>query len=307
MKPHTHQPALTMMRTRRLMAHTLLATLIAAGACTPALARPMQAHLPANVQLLRDQPYGTDPRQRMDVYLPTTQPAQGVVFMVHGGAWRVGSKDNPGVVANKVQHWLPKGLAVIAIDYRLLPQAPVATQADDVRAALAHAQQHARQWALPADRFVLMGHSAGAHLVALVSANPSAALARGAEPWLGAVSLDSAVLNVPALMHERHARLYDVALGADPNVWPTLSPFHNLTRQAPPMLLVCGSQRPDNPCQQAQGFAEKGRAIGLRMQVLPQALSHADINSLLGQPGAYTDAVDRFLAGLHPAWSHLAQ
>ena len=264
-------------------------------------------HLPPGVRVLRDQAYGVDPRQRMDVYLPTSQPAQGVVFMVHGGAWRTGSKDSPHVVANKVQHWLPQGLAFITIDYRLLPQTPVATQANDVRAALAHAQRHASQWALPADRFVLMGHSAGAHLVALVSADPATTLAQGAVPWLGTVVLDSAVLNVPDLMRERHAKLYDAAFGSDPATWTALSPFHQLTPQAQPMLVVCSSQRQDNPCRQARGLAEKGHITGLHMSVVPQALSHADINGLLGQPGVYTDAVDRFLAGLHPAWSHLAK
>lgn len=341
MNPDTPHLAATRLGTRHVITHSLLAVLTICGVCTPAHAGPLLDRLkerreaqapqradtqtppapssapsfadghgappPPGMRVLRDVAYGTDPRQRMDLYLPATQPAQGVVFMVHGGAWRMGSKDSPNVATHKVQHWLPKGLAVITIDYRLLPQAPVATQTDDVRTALAHAQQHAPQWALPAERFVLMGHSAGAHLVALVSADPAKALSQGAVPWLGTVVLDSAVLNVPVLMRDRHARLYDTAFGTDPTAWPALSPFHHLTPQARPMLLVCSSQRPDNPCRQAEGFAAQGRAAGLHMAVLPQALSHADINGMLGQPGAYTDAVDHFLAGLHPAWSHLAR
>lgn len=305
MSQTTPVPRVQQTASRCAMVKQRLIALAMGGFCALACATATGTDLSTGVRVLRDRAYGPELRQRMDVYLPASPHAQGVVFMVHGGAWRMGSKHGPGVVANKVQHWLPKGMAVIAIDYRLLPQAPVATQADDVRAALAYAQQHAQQWGLPPDRFVLMGHSAGAHLVALVSANPAAALAQGARPWLGTVVLDSAVLNLPHIMRDRHARLYDAAFGTDPATWPALSPWHNLTTQAPPMLLVCSSQRPDKPCRQADAFADKGRAVGVRMQVLPQPMSHADINGLLGQPGAYTDVVDGFLAGLHPTWSAL--
>lgn len=41
--------------------------------------------------------------------------------------------------------------------------------------------------------------------------------------------------------------------------------------------------------------------MGGRAEVLPQALSHGDINKLLGEPGSYTAAVDNFIAGLAPA------
>lgn len=256
--------------------------------------------VPPGAKVLRDQAYGPHPRQRMDVYMPTTSTAAGVVFMVHGGAWRTGSKSASSVVTHKLQRWLPQGLAVVSIDYRLLPETPVAIQADDVRAALTHAQRHATQWGLPADRFVLMGHSAGAHLVALVSANPAPSLSGGTRPWLGTVVLDSSVMNVPAFMAQRHARLYDDAFGTDPAVWHANSPFHHLTPQAPPLLLVCSTKRPDLPCRQAQAFSDQAKTFAVRAEVLPQAKSHGEINDLLGQPGAYTQAVEAFMASLHP-------
>lgn len=263
---------------------------------------PGEAVISPDVKVMHDLAYGQDPRQRMDVYLPARQPALGVVFMVHGGAWRVGDKAASNVVTHKVQRWLPKGMAMVSVNYRMLPNAPVETQANDVRAALAYAQQHAANWGLPEDRWVLMGHSAGAHLVALVSADP--ALAHGARRWLGTVVLDSAVMNVPEYMAHRHARLYDEAFGNNPSAWPLNSPAHHLTAQAAPMLLVCSTQRPDAPCRQAQDLARQAQALGVRMQVLPQAKSHGEINDQLGLAGPYTEAVEQFLGSLHPAWAN---
>lgn len=304
--------------------HPALAALVLAGTLLgwshPAPAGPLmdriQAHRAARTgeaapaatvshgpqKVLRNVSYGPDANQRMDVYLPPAgQAVQGVIFMVHGGGWKHGDKRHDNVVDEKVARWVPKGLALVSINYRMLPEAPVQTQADDVRQALAHAQRLATQWQVPADRFVLMGHSAGAHLVSLVSANPGLALAQGAQPWLGVVSLDSAAMDVPRVMKQRHMKLYDEAFGTDPAYWQAVSPWHQLTASVPPSLLVCSSERPDHPCQQARDFAAKVRSLGGRSEVHPEALSHGEINARLGLPGPYTEAVERFMAGLHPA------
>ncbi len=185
--------------------------------------------LPAGVRRIADLPYGGDARQRMDVYLPPAgalPPGQRapVIFMVHGGAWRTGDKAMPKVVDHKVARWVARGFVLVSINYRMLPGTPVAQQAQDVALALAAAQRHASDWGADAGRFILMGHSAGAHLVALINAQPAAALRGGAQPWLGTVVLDSAVLDVPQYMAQPHVRLYDEAFGSDParrpRPWP---------------------------------------------------------------------------------------
>lgn len=202
------------------------------------------------------------------------------------------------VVQEKVARWVPRGLVFVSINYRLLPEADVGQQARDVAAALAAAQQRAATWGADGGRVVLMGHSAGAHLVALLNARPALAQREGAIPWLGAVVLDSAVLNVPAFMAAPHYRLYDPAFGTDPATWAALSPYDQLAPGAPPFLLVCSTQRPDRPCVQAEAMARHVRAQGGRAEVLPQALSHADVNGTLGLESDYTRAVEAFMASL---------
>jgi arylformamidase len=170
-----------------------------------------------------------------------------------------------------------------------------------VARALAKIQALAPAWGGDPDRVVLMGHSAGAHLVALVSASPVFAQRADARPWLGTVVLDSAALNLQALMRMPHARFYDRVFGSDPALWRTVSPFDALdasVQGAPPMLLVCSTQRRDRSCAQANAFAARANARGVRASVSEQNLSHAEVNATLGLPGSETDAVDAFFATL---------
>ncbi len=261
-----------------------------------------QSDLPAGTRVLRDQPYGPATAQRFDVYLPP-QPVHDapVILMVHGGGWSRGDKAVAGVVQNKATRWLPAGVVLVSVNYRMGPEAPPLEQARDVARALAVAQRAAPQWGASASTFVLMGHSAGAHLVALLNAQPSLATEQGAQPWRAVVSLDSGALDVPQIMARRHFGLYDAAFGDDPAQWRAASPWHVLSAGGAPLLVVCSTQRAD-ACPQGRAYADKAQALGLRVELLPQDLSHGDINKQLGRPGAYTEAVEVFLrsvGGLH--------
>ena len=259
--------------------------------------------LPAGVTMRSDVAYGSDPRQRMDVYLPaaTTPTATSdklpVIFMVHGGGWRTGDKAMGRVVENKVTHWVPKGFILVSANYRMLPETRPLEQARDVARALAKAQALSGEWGGDGNRFILMGHSAGAHLVALLTASPVLARQQGAGHWLGTVALDSAAMDVVQVMQARHFRLYDQAFGNDPAIWAAASPTRQLAAGAVPLLAVCSSRR-DDSCAQAKGLKARADALGVRVEVLPQDLSHKQINEQLGLPGAYTQAVDAFIATL---------
>jgi acetyl esterase/lipase len=220
--------------------------------------------------------------------------------MVHGGAWMIGNKAMPQVVENKAARWVPRGAVLVSVDYRMVPQVGPLEQADDVAHALAEVQRLAPSWGADPARVVLMGHSAGAHLVALLGASPARAQSAGAQPWLGTVVLDSAALNLNGLMRQRHARFYDRVFGKDPALWSAASPIEALTAGAPPMLLVCSTQRADDSCGQSQRFAAQANARGVRASVSAQDLSHLEINATLGLPGSETDAVQAFFDAI--AW-----
>ncbi len=239
--------------------------------------------------------YGPDKAQRFDVYVSTRPPASlapaPVIFFVHGGAWAFGDKSNHQVIEPKVAHWVEQGYIVISTNYRMLPT-PVAQQADDVAAAIASAQSQAGLWGADPQRFVLMGHSAGAHLVALIAAG--AHTATRPLPWRGTVLLDSAALDVPMIMNHRHLGLYDRAFGADPRQWDAVSPIAQLGRGTAPMLAVCSSRRKES-CPTSDRFTAQANGLGGRVRVLREDLSHGEINASLGAPSDYTTQVDAFL------------
>lgn len=246
----------------------------------------------------RDIAYGTDPAQRFDVYAPQGAEDAPVIFMVHGGAWRFGDKAADGVITNKIDHWLPKGYILVSPNYRMSPPKPL-QQADDVARALAAAQAQAKEWGGDPKKFVVMGHSAGAHLVSLLASDPSIATAQGVEhPWLGTIALDSAAFDVARIMQSRHLPLYDRVFADDPTLWRDASPFHRLkAKPQQPFMAVCSTHRPAS-CQQADAFAHKVGKFGGRVEVLKVAKSHADINHELGTSGDYTTSVDAFLTSL---------
>src|SRR5215510_763085 len=110
------------------------------------LASCAAAEVPAGVTVQKNVAYGADLEQRFDVYLPAHPDHAPILFMVHGGGWRRGDKDNPGVIENKVAHWVPQGVIFVSVNYRMLPEADPLTQADDVALALAKVQDLAAGW-----------------------------------------------------------------------------------------------------------------------------------------------------------------
>ena len=256
--------------------------------------------LPSGSRVVRDVAYGNDPRQRFDVYLPTHASDAPVIFMVHGGGWRRGDKAASGVIQNKIDRWPPRDFIVISANYPMLPGTRPLQQAQQVARALAVAQQDAASWGGDPDRFMLLGHSAGARLVALLTAEPALAKAQGARPWLGTTSLDSASLDVVQIMQGRHLQLYDEAFGAQASGWLAASPYQQMSGRIVPFLVVCSSRRRDS-CPQAHAFVRKAASFGSRASVLEEDLSHGEINAQLGRPSAYTDVVEQFMGTLSTA------
>jgi len=251
--------------------------------------------LPPGVILESDIAYGGDAAQCLDVYRPAGANRAPMILFVHGGGWRRGDKAMPQMVRNKVAHWGAKGFLFLSINYRMVPAASPLEQSEDLGRALAFTQSNASRWGGDASRIVVMGHSAGAHLAALLTVDGSLARRHSVQPWLATIAMDTAALDIEAIMSRQHFRLYDLAFGADPTFWRAASPMHRLQdRPATSILLVCSSLRGDS-VEQAHAFAAKAIGLGGRVTVLPLTLDHRELNGQLGVPGEYTDAVDGFL------------
>jgi arylformamidase len=242
----------------------------------------------------RDLPYGDAARQTLDVYAPNVAKGAPIILMVHGGGWMMGDKANSSVYLNKSGHYLAKGYMFVSMNYRLVPDVNPVVQAQDVAQALRFVQVNAKAWGGDAERVVLMGHSAGAHLISLVHVDPAFTKDAAATPPLAAVSLDSGAYDVSALMKQPHAFFFDRVFGKDKDFWRTASPLLRIAGKPAPMLLVCSSRRKES-CAQSRTFQAALAKRGAAAQVAAEDLSHRQINVNLGQRGAYTQRVDAFL------------
>jgi acetyl esterase/lipase len=123
--------------------------------------------------------YGRKPRQKLDVYKPRHAARAPVLVFFYGGSWQGGSRDlYPFVGASLAA----QGIVTIVPDYSIFPPARFPTFVEDAARAVRFARENATQWGGDPARLVLMGHSAGAYIAAMLSFDPQ---------WLQQVSLNS--------------------------------------------------------------------------------------------------------------------
>lgn len=123
------------------------------------------------VDLKLDQPYAdnTNPKQRVDVYLPKKRNSDKplpVVAMIHGGGWVNG--DRIGYGALGIQLARTGDYAAVAVGYRLSKEAHWPAQVHDCKAAIRWIRAHAKELNLDADKIAVWGSSAGGHLSSLL-------------------------------------------------------------------------------------------------------------------------------------------
>lgn len=239
--------------------------------------------------------YGSDPNQTLDIYQAAGTTNAPVIVMLHGGAWRTGDKRNRNVWRNKATYWTARGYVFASVNTRLIPDAYPIDQARDLAAAMGFIQQNAAQVGGDPNQVILMGHSAGAHVAGLLATRDDLRTAAGLQPWKGTVVLDSAAIDLVALMETDAPRLFERAFGSDPSYWTAASPINFVSRADGPFLIVCSAKR-DTPCPAAQSFGQSASATGVPVTILPVELSHSQINAILGEQNSYTAAVDDWIS-----------
>lgn len=228
---------------------------------------------------------GVDPNlTSLDVYLPPGCGPTPVVMWVHGGGWQRGDKTN-GEVARKAAWAASLGATLVSVNYRLTtPDSNVRwpDHGQDVAAAVAWVQQQGPAVGLNGTDITLLGHSAGAHLVAIVGTDPSLLTRAGADPAdvSCVVALDFSFDLASATAEE----LITDAFGTDPDVIAAASPNVQIERNGPPsarfqVVTRGGTQR----VADAAGFVNLVNNTGGSAQLIDATgYSHDQVNSQLG-------------------------
>ena len=101
-------------------------------------------------------------RNLLDLVLPKTQDVQGLILMIHGGAWMAGDKIAYG---GELENWCQKGYAAAAINYRYIDKKTHCEDLlDDIDKALSEIKKLAKEKGITLTKMLTMGHSAGGHL-----------------------------------------------------------------------------------------------------------------------------------------------
>lgn len=251
---------------------------------------------------------------QLDVYVPTGgQPSKPVMVYVHGGSWRLGDKAN---TRDKDEFFTQLDYVFVSVNYRLSPN-PINIDDPDRVKFPDHPQDIARaiRWVVDSithyggdpERLSLLGHSAGAHLVALVATDAGYLQAEGLD--LDRIkctcALDAGAYDIPYYIDtyagpgSNQWFNYVNAFGDDPADWAAASPSEHLApdKNIPHFLIV--HQGTLRRIDIAQRFGE-----GLAENDIPQELfnafpfNHEEINTLLGstvpQVQAYNDRIAQF-------------
>ncbi len=237
-----------------------------------------------------DLPYREPPNHAtsLDVYAPASGTNHPVLVWIHGGAWQFGDKRG---VQLKPQAFNAQGFVFVSVNYRLHPEATYQDQAADVAAAIHWVRDHAREFRGSPDLIFLMGHSAGAHLAALVATD--ARYLKAEEMKLsalqGVVLLDGACYDIPRqlrLCPPQLRQMYRGVFSDDPAAQRDASPLTHVAKDAgiPPFLILHVANRPDSRLQ-SQALAAQLKSAGTFAEVVPaEGKTHATINRELGEP-----------------------
>ena len=176
--------------------------------------------------------YGRDPRQRLDVYSPSKARHVPVVVFFYGGTWSEGRRSHYAFVAAALA---ARGYVTVIPDYRVYPQVRFPKFVDDGASAVAWVQRHAAEYGGDPARIVLMGHSAGAHIAALLALDDAYLERAGANPRsiIGLVGLSGPY----ALDPDTETLRTIFASPYTPDDW---QPVRFASPHSPPVLLLHG-------------------------------------------------------------------
>jgi arylformamidase len=248
-------------------------------------------------RVTRDIAYATaSERQVLDVYAPEGAKNLPVVFWIHGGGWQAGDKS---MVAVKPKAFMAAGFVFVSISYRLLPNVDMGALTKDVADALGWVHKNIATYGGDPNRLLVMGHSAGGQLAALMCTDDRYAKAEGFALSVikGCVPVDADTFDIPAIIEvaETRAKAHHLPLptnghrqkfGDDPAKHRDFSAVTHVARDKgiPPFLILHIAGNPDTTAQ-ARHFADVLGAAGIRVKVVAgRETTHESLNDNLGAP-----------------------
>ena len=214
---------------------------------------------------------------RLDLY--PARNAQGpapVVLFFYGGTWRDGHREYYRFVGEALSR---RGVVVLVPDYRKAPVDVFPAFMEDAASAAAWAKRHAAEFGGDPSRVHLMGHSAGAHMAALLAADPRYLAVHGLRPrdFRSVIGLSGPYDFLP--INERKVQ----RVFPDRARWPDTQPVNFIDGDEPPFLLLHGGSDRRVWESNSEALAARLRAAGVpvTLKIEPKTGHIAMVNGFL--------------------------
>jgi len=246
----------------------------------------------------RNIPYAepANERQMLDVYAPENARDLPVAFWIHGGGWQGGDKMSAHA---KPKAFVDKGYVFVSTNYRLLPNVDMETIVRDVAKSIRWVHDHIAEYGGDPKRLVVMGHSAGAQLAALICTDDRYLKAEGLTLAIikGCVPVDGDTYDVPLMIETGAARRKALGqpnpkfghyekFGSDPVKHRNFSAVNHVARDKgiSPFLLLYVADHPDTSAQ-AKRLGSALNEAGIAAKLFgAKDTEHSKINENLGLP-----------------------
>ena len=247
-------------------------------------------------EIKRDIPYVSQghERQVLDVYSPAGAKNLPVVFWIHGGGWQAGDKSS---VQLKPQVFVEKGFVFVSTNYRLLPNVEIDVIFRDIAKSIHWVHDHIAEHGGDPKRVLVMGHSAGAQLAALICTDNRYLKEEGLTLSMikGCVPVDGDTYDVPAIIETAETRRrvhgqpppklgHREKFGNTPEKHRDFSAVTHVAKgkNIPPFLILHVADHPDNAAQ-AFRFGAVLKEAGIPVTVFgAKETNHTKINENLG-------------------------
>ncbi len=209
------------------------------------------------------------------------------MIFVHGGGWFRGDKSG---VDLKPAAFNSRGYIFISVNYRLIPEVKVIQQMQDVSHAIAWVKRNISEYGGDPKRIILLGHSAGAHIVALLGTDETYLLADGLvlKDIRGIISLDTQTYDLVKLLtnlnDETGGEVYWETFGHDPEFWKQLSPAWHVSPDTdiPPFFIAYTGEKQSRAIISTH-FFNTLKVAGVPATLLPVTdKTHGQLNRELG-------------------------
>ena len=259
-------------------------------------------------------------RNRLDVWKRADLAADGnapVLLQIHGGAWMIGNKEEQGQPL--MAHLTERGWVCVAINYGLSPRATWPDHIVDVKRAIAWIKQNIQTYGGDPNFIAVTGGSAGGHLSSLAALTANDARyqpgfedvdtsVQAAVPMYGVYDFTNRDGSSRSDMQKMlEGRVFKTKFGVDGDNWNAASPMSRVHENAPPFMVVHGTNDSLAPIEQARSFVDLLRKESTNPIVFAELPGAQHAFDIFWSPRTHATvhAIEQFLGIVRSESAHL--